>query len=51
MPQGGIDRGRGCRAPTAIRELGEETGDRTRAWWNSIAEAPDDLTYDLPEPR
>jgi acetyl esterase len=46
MPQGGIDPGEDARA-AAIRELGEETGvkpDRIEF----IAEAPDELFYDLP---
>jgi len=47
MPQGGIDDGEDPLA-AAIRELGEETGimpDKIAL----IAEAPDELTYDLPE--
>jgi putative (di)nucleoside polyphosphate hydrolase len=47
MPQGGIDDGEDP-LTAAIRELGEETGitpDRVAL----IAEAPDELTYDLPE--
>ena len=46
MPQGGIDPGEDARA-AAIRELGEETGiapDKVEL----IAEAPDELFYDLP---
>ena len=46
MPQGGIDDGEEPLA-AAIRELGEETGimpDKIAL----IAEAPDELTYDLP---
>jgi putative (di)nucleoside polyphosphate hydrolase len=47
MPQGGIDDGEDP-LTAAIRELGEETGitpDKVAL----IAEAPDELTYDLPE--
>jgi putative (di)nucleoside polyphosphate hydrolase len=47
MPQGGIDEGEDALA-AAIRELGEETGvapDKVQL----LAEAPDELTYDLPE--
>ncbi len=47
MPQGGIDPGEDAYA-AAIRELGEETGvkpDKVAL----IAEAPDELFYDLPE--
>ena len=47
MPQGGIDDGEDALA-AAIRELGEETGvapDKVEL----LAEAPDELTYDLPE--
>jgi putative (di)nucleoside polyphosphate hydrolase len=47
MPQGGIDDGEDPLA-AAIRELCEETGiasDKVEL----IAEAPDELTYDLPE--
>jgi len=46
MPQGGIDPGEDAQA-AAIRELGEETGvsaDKVTL----IAEAPDELIYDLP---
>jgi len=46
MPQGGIDPGEDARA-AAIRELGEETGvlpDKVEL----VAEAPDQLFYDLP---
>jgi len=47
MPQGGIDKGEDPRA-AAIRELWEETGisaDKVEL----LAEAPDELFYDLPE--
>lgn len=47
MPQGGIDDGEDP-LTAAIRELGEETGimpDKVEL----IAQAPDELTYDLPE--
>lgn len=47
MPQGGIDPGEDARA-AAVRELGEETGvgeDKV----TFLAEAPDELVYDLPE--
>ena len=47
MPQGGIDDGEDA-LTAAIRELGEETGiapDKVEL----LAEAPDELTYDLPE--
>lgn len=47
MPQGGIDPGEDAYT-AAIRELGEETGvspDKVAL----IAEAPDELFYDLPE--
>jgi putative (di)nucleoside polyphosphate hydrolase len=47
MPQGGIDPGEDPLA-AAIRELGEETGimpDKVEL----IAEAPEELTYDLPD--
>ncbi len=47
MPQGGIDAGEDA-LTAAIRELGEETGvapDKVRL----IAEAPDELFYDLPD--
>ncbi len=46
MPQGGIDPGEDAQA-AALRELGEETGvmpDKVAL----IAEAPDELFYDLP---
>jgi len=46
MPQGGIDPGEDAQA-AAVRELGEETGvsaDKVTL----IAEAPDELLYDLP---
>ena len=46
MPQGGIDLGEDARA-AAVREVGEETGiapDRLQL----LAEAPDELFYDLP---
>ena len=46
MPQGGIDDGEDALA-AAVRELGEETGiapDKVEL----IAEAPEELTYDLP---
>lgn len=46
MPQGGIDPGEDA-AAAALRELGEETGvvpDKVEL----IAEAPEELTYDLP---
>ncbi|WP_375272144.1 RNA pyrophosphohydrolase [Sphingomonas sp.] len=46
MPQGGIDQGEDARA-AAIRELGEETG-VTPDKVSLIAEAPDELLYDLP---
>ncbi|QKR99644.1 RNA pyrophosphohydrolase [Sphingomonas sp. CL5.1] len=46
MPQGGIDPGEDARA-AAIRELGEETGVAPRHL-DLIAEAPEELTYDLP---
>ncbi|MBI0474976.1 RNA pyrophosphohydrolase [Sphingomonas sp. MA1305] len=47
MPQGGIDAGEDA-LTAAIRELGEETGvvpDKVQL----IAEAPDELFYDLPD--
>lgn len=47
MPQGGIDPGEAPR-DTAIRELGEETGIAPEHL-ELIAEAPAELTYDLPE--
>lgn len=46
MPQGGIDRGESAR-DTAIRELGEETGIAADKL-EFVAEAPEELTYDLP---
>ncbi|MGI4733293.1 MAG: RNA pyrophosphohydrolase [Janthinobacterium lividum] len=46
LPQGGIDPGEDASA-AAIRELGEETG-ITPDLVELIAEAPDELTYDLP---
>ena len=46
MPQGGIDPGEDARA-AAIRELGEETGVAPEHL-ELIAEAPEELTYDLP---
>lgn len=46
MPQGGIDPGEDART-AAIRELGEETG-VAPAHLALIAEAPDELYYDLP---
>ncbi|WP_298670643.1 RNA pyrophosphohydrolase [uncultured Sphingomonas sp.] len=46
MPQGGIDPGEDARA-AAIRELGEETG-VAPGFLEFIAEAPEELTYDLP---
>lgn len=46
MPQGGIDEGETPR-DTAIRELGEETGIAADKL-EFIAEAPEELTYDLP---
>lgn len=45
MPQGGIDAGEDP-ARAALRELAEETGMRSVA---IVAEAPDWVTYDLPE--
>lgn len=45
MPQGGIDRGEAPLA-AAIRELQEETGVTSATM---LAEAPEWLTYDLPE--
>lgn len=47
MPQGGIDPGEDAYA-AAVRELGEETGVRPEHV-ALIAEAPDELFYDLPE--
>ncbi len=47
MPQGGIDEGETPRE-TAIRELGEETGIAPEHV-AFVAEAPEDLFYDLPE--
>lgn len=47
MPQGGIDPGEAA-IDAAIRELGEEAGiapDKIEL----VAEAPDELTYDLPD--
>lgn len=46
MPQGGIDPGEDART-AAIRELGEETGVAPKHL-ELIAEAPEELTYDLP---
>lgn len=46
MPQGGIDPGEDART-AAIRELGEEAG-VTPDQVTLVAEAPEDLTYDLP---
>ena len=46
MPQGGIDPGEDAQT-AAIRELGEETG-IAPALVELVAEAPDELTYDLP---
>jgi putative (di)nucleoside polyphosphate hydrolase len=46
MPQGGIDPGEDART-AAIRELGEEVGVRADQV-AVVAEAPDDLSYDLP---
>lgn len=46
MPQGGIDPGETSR-DTAIRELGEETGIAPEHV-AFVAEAPDELFYDLP---
>lgn len=46
MPQGGIDPGEDART-AAIRELGEETGVAPEHL-ELIAEAPEELTYDLP---
>ncbi|WP_188054875.1 RNA pyrophosphohydrolase [Sphingosinithalassobacter sp. CS137] len=47
MPQGGIDPGEDP-YQAALRELGEETGVRPDHV-ELIAEAPEELTYDLPE--
>ncbi|MCL4188489.1 MAG: RNA pyrophosphohydrolase [Rhodobacteraceae bacterium] len=47
VPQGGIDRGEAPR-DAALRELEEETG-VPPALVEVLAEAPDWLTYDLPE--
>ena len=47
MPQGGIDPGEDAHT-AALRELGEETG-VTPEHVRLIAEAPDELFYDLPE--
>lgn len=47
MPQGGIDPGEDARA-AAIREIGEETG-IAPVLIEIVAEAPDDLLYDLPD--
>jgi putative (di)nucleoside polyphosphate hydrolase len=47
MPQGGIDRGEAPYA-AAIRELWEETGVAAELV-ELVAEAPDELFYDLPE--
>jgi putative (di)nucleoside polyphosphate hydrolase len=47
MPQGGIDPGEDAYT-AAIRELGEETGVAPEHV-ELIAEAPDELLYDLPE--
>jgi putative (di)nucleoside polyphosphate hydrolase len=46
MPQGGIDPGEDA-AAAALREVGEETG-IAPAHLELIAEAPDELFYDLP---
>jgi putative (di)nucleoside polyphosphate hydrolase len=46
MPQGGIDEGEDAQA-AAVRELWEETG-VTADHVTLIAEAPDELVYDLP---
>lgn len=46
MPQGGIDEGEDART-AAIRELGEETG-VTPDKVTLVAEAPEELLYDLP---
>jgi putative (di)nucleoside polyphosphate hydrolase len=47
MPQGGIDPGESA-IDAAVRELGEEAG-ITPDKVELIAEAPDELTYDLPD--
>jgi putative (di)nucleoside polyphosphate hydrolase len=47
MPQGGLDPGEAPR-DGALRELEEETGIR-RELVEIIAQAPEELTYDLPE--
>jgi putative (di)nucleoside polyphosphate hydrolase len=47
MPQGGIDAGEDARS-AAVREIGEETGIGADLI-NIVAEAPDELFYDLPE--
>ena len=47
MPQGGIDPGEDA-LPAAIREVGEETG-IDPALIKLVAEAPEELYYDLPE--
>ena len=47
MPQGGIDKGEDARA-AAVRELWEETGIRADLV-ELIAEAPEELFYDLPD--
>lgn len=46
MPQGGIDRGEDPR-DTAVRELAEETGIGSHLV-RFVAEAPEELVYDLP---
>ena len=46
MPQGGIDPGEDART-AALRELGEEVGVGPELV-EIVAEAPDELTYDLP---
>ena len=46
MPQGGIDAGEDART-AALRELGEEVG-LTADLVEVVAEAPDELVYDLP---
>jgi putative (di)nucleoside polyphosphate hydrolase len=47
MPQGGIDEGEAA-VDAAIRELGEEAG-IDPALVELVAEAPEELTYDLPD--